>query len=436
MPKRKNVILIFGDDTVSDIMAGMPYLASEPGGSWVKFPQGINSTPICGPSRVTLHTGRGAWSHGIANNVQADEVLDGGQDPQKMLGRSLQKAGVTTCFVGKYINGYPWVGFGGSASYVPPGWHYWRAAKGEDLYGYTVVNRDLSASSVTAHGSADADYLTDVEATQVAGFAGSLPEPFFMTWASRSPHRTPGEVYPPAPRHATAPVTLVDKPNFNEADISDKPSWVQERYPTPLDQATVDTYRASHENVLRMSMSFDEGIQGLINALTARGILEDTVIIFAGDNSNCFGEHRHYTKTAPYEECLDMVLRVRWPGHTGGTSQALISHIDLAPTIADILGARLPVAPDGMSFAPVLAGTVAAADFRREVLLWREEETPRQFGVGTYRGIRTQDGRKYVHHTTDGDHESYTLATDPHELASGGLDTELADRMDRLSAAT
>lgn len=413
---RKNVVMVYADDLVWDYLQGMPYLASEPEGSWVTFPQGTHSTPLCGPSRSTLLTGLYATTHGNSNNEIGNLFPDGGWDPNLMFAPALMRAGVRSAFLGKYINGYPWPGQ--PTDYRPPGWGWWRATQGTSYTDFPIV-RDTGGRDVLT-----GVYRIDVESDEAVAFVETTPEPFNLVWSSFAPH-TGGDAdeFMPAPRHTDAPMTLTRRPNFNEPDpgFQTKPAWKRAERPTSLGAGLIAAWDGFHVDALRILLSLDEGLQRLVAALKARGILENTVIIFLGDNANCFGEHRHWAKGVPWEEATMMCLRIRWPGHPGGVNDALVSNIDLAPTLLDLAGARLPYAPDGMSMVPLLEGRLDADHYRDELFLARDEEPNLEDHSGgpSFRGVRTRT-HKYVEYRDSGagQVELYDLVADPYELTN------------------
>jgi N-acetylglucosamine-6-sulfatase len=89
--------------------------------------QGINfspyayvSTPICGPARATLLTGK--WSHntGLTKTARAYQDLRASIYGSDTVATRLKRAGYRTYFGGKYANGYD-----GNA--IPAGWDAWYA---------------------------------------------------------------------------------------------------------------------------------------------------------------------------------------------------------------------------------------------------------------------------------------------------------------------
>ena len=101
---------------------------------------------------------------------------------------------------------------------------------------------------------------------------------------------------------------------------------------------------------------------------------------------------------------------VRLPGQipAGTVSGALVSNVDLAPTIADFAGTS--ISADGLSMRPLL--TDLSSSIRDSVLLEHVEQVGPE--VPTYCGVRTS-AFTFVHYTT-GEEELYDLAKDPRQL--------------------
>ena len=132
-------------------------------------------------------------------------------------------------------------------------------------------------------------------------------------------------------------------------------------------------------------------------------------MILTSDNGFSNSEHRWQQKQVPYEESIHVPLVVRLPGQVppGTISKALVSNVDLAPTIADFAGATIDA--DGVSLRPLL--TDAASSARDEVVL---EHVQRGTVVPTYCGVRTLSFM-FAHYAT-GEEELYDLVKDPREL--------------------
>ncbi len=94
---------------------------------------------------------------------------------------------------------------------------------------------------------------------------------------------------------------------------------------------------------------------GLVFAeLDAAGHADDTLVIFLGDNGGAFP----FSKATQYEAGINMPCIMRWPGvmRPDTVSDALLSFIDVTPTILELAGIRIPGDMHGESFAPLLLG--------------------------------------------------------------------------------
>jgi arylsulfatase A-like enzyme len=220
-----------------------------------------------------------------------------------------------------------------------------------------------------------------------------------------------------------------DPPNFNEADVSEKPQWVRDL--EPLSQSTIDAWHAERLASQRALLGVDDGVQRIVDALKAKGQLDNTMIIFMSDHGFSWGSHRYTKKQCAYEECSKFPLLIRYPGLTGNRDESrLVSNVDLAATIAEYAGVTPELPQNGKSFLPLITNT--ATDWKEEVLLER-------IGTGPFAfyGIRVP-GWKYVEYL-NGDKELYDLNTDPYELQNlankpeyQAKQTELAQRLQTL----
>ncbi len=419
---RLNVVVIVTDDqpasTIPRPRAVMPFLqarALDPRDRWVVFMNAYVNTPLCCPSRATMLTGRYPHRTGVLGNADGARLDEGAT-----LATWLDAAGYETALVGKYLNGYPF----GRGPYVPAGWdRWWGKEQGmrESIYhDFTLIEQ----GTPVRYGHAPEDYSTDVLAAKAVGFLREAPSdrPFLLWFAPTAPH-PPAE---PAPRHAGAFTDLVapTSPAVGERDVGDKPAWVR-ALPglTASDLAELrDAWRRSAEALLAV----DEAVRAILAELQARGELEETLIVFTSDNGLAFGEHRWTRKSCPYEPCVRVPLLVRVPGLAHRIEPALVSAVDLAPTILDLAGVRPPAPLDGVSLAPLLRGE---GDGPGEVYI----EFPGDRDVPAWWGLR-RPAWAYMELET-GERELYDLRRDPDELANLAGLPRLSSVVREMSAA-
>lgn len=431
-PDRPNVVVIMTDDMRADDLSVMPNVRSLIGEQGMTFANSFASYPLCCPSRATLLTGQYSHNHGVEFN----QPPDGYQafDNTTALPVALQQAGYHTVHIGKFLNGY------GTQDplEVPPGWSDWRGSIDPTTYRYT--NYTLNENGVlTTYADYQTDHYGELASDLVRERAGHAA-PFFLNLAFLAPHAQLGPGTPqaggitqpvPAPEYDgdLSDVALPRPPSFNEADVSDKPSFLAED--PELTQAQIDgieaNYRARQESLL----SVDDAVGELVSTLDETGQLDETVIVFTSDNGFFLGEHRIPDgKFLVYEESTRVPLLIRGPGVTrGGMQETLVANIDLTPTILELAQAEPLVTPDGSPLQNLLANPSATWD--RDLLL---QTGPNTAGAPLYQAIRTPRF-VYVEHD-GGERELYDLALDPYQLRSvhgqaqyRQLQAELADRL-------
>ncbi len=417
-----NIVLILTDDQRWDQMGRMPTLQQDVVQQGTEFTNGFVVNSLCCPSRATILTGE--YSH--STGVYTDSPPYGGFavfDDSSTIATWLRGAGYRTALIGKYLNGY-------SGTYIPPGWDRWSAFSKATGSNGAYYNYTLSTDGVlTDYGNSAADYSTDVLATQAEGFIRETPasEPLFLYLAPFAPHNRP---IPPQ-RYADAFPSLAHArpPNFNEANVSDKPHYIR-KLPllTSRSTAKLDAIRRAKYQTL---LAVDDSIGGIVDALSSTGRLSDTFILFMSDNGIAAGEHRWSFKLVPYEESIRVPFVVRYDplGIQGARSPALVANIDVAPTFADLAGVSAPGA-EGTSLLPLLEGT--ATSWRTDFLVEHKAYRVTKADPPTYCAVRS--ATKLFVHYADGEEEIYGLVRDPYELKNHAGAPRWKRRLDRMRA--
>ena len=395
---RPDIVLIITDDQRYDTLQVMPQVQRFLIDGGMRFKRAIITNPLCCPSRATMLTGR--YSH--TTGVYFNGGRHGGwhafrPSESSTIATALDRVGYRTALFGKYMNGYA-----GNGLSVPPGWDQWLAFTGVngDYYDYTMFD------GLRRHrfGSRPEDYSTDVIAGRAVSFirGTSARTPLFMVVAPYAPHNPAT----PAPRHAGdfSGVPVPFGPSVNERNVSDKPRFVRRQGPLAL-RPLAERQRKRWESLLAV----DDMVSRIVTALRDTDRASNTLIIYVSDNGNSVGEHGLNQKMVPYEESIRVPMAVSLPGRVpaGAVSRALVSNVDIAPTIVDFAGASLPM--EGISMRRLITGT--SSSIRRSVVL---EHLRARSDVPTYCGVRT---RRYtfVRYGT-GEEELYDLLRDPHQL--------------------
>ena len=427
---RPNIILILLDDMRFDDVAAMPAvqaLLADEGATLSNF---IATAPGCGPARASVLTGKYPHNHGVlkGNNDFGGlgTFIEWGNE-EATIASWLRAAGYRTSLIGKYLNGYREVV---PETYVPPGWSDWAGVTKE---GYERFEVNIQGEIVNYRAGKGEPYSTDVFAEMATTFVAesyAAGEPFFAYIAPRAPH---GPLRA-AKRHqaAFADATAPRPPSFNEADVSDKPAWIQAL--PELDDEAIAELDEYYRMRLRTLLAVDELVAVLVAALETVGALANTYILFTSDNGYHLGEHRiAREKGSPYEEAVRMPLIVRGPGIPGGvTIDALASQTDLAPTFAEWAGVPIPDDIDGRSLASVLAEGGAGESWRQAVLVqYHADRSPKSTQQPAFQALRFAD-LVYVE-LGNGERELYDLAADPHQTMNLASTVDAA-QLDALTA--
>jgi N-sulfoglucosamine sulfohydrolase len=182
-----------------------------------------------------------------------------------------------------------------------------------------------------------------------------LPEPFFLSVGFFETHRD--WLSPPSLRDA-----LYSLPPANLPD-------------TPETRHDMASYRAS-------ARSLDQGVGTVLEALDAAGLTENTLIFLTTDHGLAFPG----AKATLYDRGLGVMLLMRGPGgFTGGrVHDAMVSHLDIYPTLCELAGVPTPEYVQGHSLLPLMRGDVDA--LREELfaeMTWHAAYEPQ-------RAVRTQ----------------------------------------------
>ena len=408
-PRRPNILFILTDDQRWDALGcmGHPFLKTPNMDRLAKegalFENAFVTTSLCSPSRASFLTGCYAHTHGVHANI--------GRDPDPKLPtfpQLLQKAGYATAFVGKWHM---------AAKDSPrPGFDHWVSFRGQGKYYNCTMNVDGKPHKATKY---TADELADFA---VAWLTKPRTKPFCLTLSHKAVHAP----FSPAKRHATLYQDAEIKSHHQPNDrLDDKVPWGR-KMPANW-QSDVRSYHQALASV-------DENLGRVLKTLEELGVLDDTAIVFAGDNGYFHGEHGGlWDKRAAYEPAMRIPLLMRYPPliKPGTRPKALALNIDLAPTLLELAGVAPPKTMQGRSWLPALAGR----DEGRESFLYEyfREGDPRFNRPSTF-AVRTRRW-KYIEYP---EHpkviELYDIGRDPHELNNLAADPAHAVTLKTLRA--
>jgi N-acetylglucosamine-6-sulfatase len=404
---RPNIIFVMTDDMPERLWSTMPTLRDRVGAQGARFTNAYVTQSLCCPSRATVLTGKYPHNHLITGNgaPNGGEPMfrESGQDLDTIATR-VRAAGYRTALVGKYMNIY-------AGAYEPPGWSYWYAQSGR-----TNVNENGRVSDmplpfpVTIANKAQA-FLN--RATDQAE-----DPPFMLFYWTPQPH-LPANV-PPGYGDLFPNAKLPRPPSFNEADVTDKPSYIKNR--PRLTREQINQLEADHKTQRRNLAHVDDTLNNMLDLLKTRGELANTYVVFATDNGVHMGEHRYLvprgSKSTPYQEAASIPLMIRGPDVARGVvRKQLVANNDLAPTFAAWAGVSPPQDADGRTIRPLLRATPPST-WRTALLNERRLLEPDDSPSPNYDAIFTASGKRYVEYPTTEEKELYNLGSDPYELVN------------------
>lgn len=172
----------------------------------------------------------------------------------------------------------------------------------------------------------------------------------------------------------------------------------------------------------------DAAIGKVLASLEAYGFADDTVVVFTADHGHFYGQHGLQAKGPfHYEDLIRVPMIVRDPrGRARGVvSDAIQSHVDVAPTMLDYAGLPAPATMTGVSQHDVWAG---GAERVRTATICEFHHEPTTVNLRSYIDERYKltvyQGREYG--------ELYDLASDPRELRNLWDDPAHRDLKERL----
>lgn len=412
----RNIVLILSDDHRYDFMGFM-----EEGPAFLETPnldrmakQGAHfrnafvTTSLCSPSRATILTGQYMHHHRVVDNQRP--VADG----TRFFPEYLQEAGYTTGFVGKWHMGH-------DHDEPRKGFNHWVSFKGQGTYFDPELNLNGSRKSFKG-------YTTDILADQALEWLKTRTDedPFLLYLSFKAVH------YPfqPAPRHhgryedkaIDYPMTMAN----TESNYQTQSNWIRERRygihgidhmeTGPLDKDPVPSFDDLYHRYCETVHGLDENIGRVLDYLDSSNLMENTIVVYLGDNGFALGEHGFYDKRDAFEESIRIPMLAMAPGliKPGSKMDAMMLNMDLAPTLLEAANINIQKSMklDGQSALPWLRGETIP--WRDHILYeyhweWNFPATPTTLAI---RG----DRYKYIYYHGVWDRNGfYDLETDPNE---------------------
>lgn len=370
--------------------------------SGIRFTQAYSAAPISSPTRASILTGKHPATLKLTNFLGGNRTDPNStilpaiskqylESKETTIAEILKDNGYVTGMVGKWHLGY-----GDSVAPWGQGFDYTRMiVKNElDYYNYSIAI-DSYKNEFIDHGT---NYLTDKLTEYGVDFVKkNNDKPFFLYLAYSAPH-----------------VMIVPK--------AEKISKYLLKY---------EIRKYSKEGVgnpyyAAMIESLDDGVGQIIKTLRDKGVLENTIIVFASDNGGLGTNELGPTPTSNsplkkwkghlYEGGIRVPTIISWKSHIDAeiTSDYYFSSIDYLPTLCNLASIKeLPDSTSGKSIVPILLNPTTSK-FCQDTLFWHYPHFSNQGGrpsaavrCGDYKLIENYETHK---------NELYDLRNDISEL--------------------
>lgn len=334
---------------------------------------------ICSPSRACVLTGQYPHTNG-AYDLRG-RVLPKNQH----LAREMKKAGYHTAMVGKW-----------HLKEEPAAFDYYCVLPGQGKYHNPRFrqrgDKPWPRTTIQFNGKHSSDAITDITLEWLQK-GWDQKKPFFLMHHYKAPHdyfenakryqSYLADVDIPKPDSLIEPYkgsfgsiatrgandelvryigTSIGDRNVRRSYSKDLPRKFPEEFPKNYDPKKLSkeeiqhlAYNAYLRKYLRCVKGVDDNLARLFKHLEKTGQMDNTIIIYTGDQGFMLGEHDYQDKRWMYEESHRMPLLIRYPKaiKSGSRSDAIVENVDFAPTMLAFAGVKTPGYMQGQSFKAI-----------------------------------------------------------------------------------
>ncbi|MDQ6708506.1 MAG: sulfatase [Acidobacteriota bacterium] len=419
----RNIVFVLADDHRYDFFGalGHPWLKGHTPNLDRMVHRGVNfrnsfvTSSLCSPSRASMLTSLYMHTHGVKDNFSSlNPALP-------TFPRMLQQNGYRTGFFGKWH-------MGGAGDAPQPGFDDWLSFRGQGEYENPEVN--INGVRRRAQGN-----TTDILTGAALRFMRENTAKPFCVYLS---HKAVHAPFQPPERHAhlfdglaaPRPRTMP----YKEEYYRKWPDWVRKRRFTRhgvdgmLDSD--ETFDYHYRRYCQCLIALDESVGQVFQQLAQARQLDDTLVVYMGDNGYMWGEHGLIDKRAMYEASLRVPILAHCPalfGTAGRTVDQMALNLDIAPTFLDAAGIKPLPEMQGRSLIPLGAGKTPD-NWRRDFVYeyaW-EQDFPYTPSII---GLRTENHSLMSYPGAWDIPELYDVRKDPEQIDNLLADARIGARM-------
>ena len=283
-------------------------------------------------------TGKYAHANGmIANDLRLRES-------ETSIAEIFAEAGYRTGFIGKWhLDGGP-----RQPGWIPPGprrqgFEFWAANEVSHRHFDTHYFRDDPTPIPIKKFEAEAWTDIGIDFLQATR---EDPRPFFLTIQMGPPHNP--YIAPEDYMAMYDPEAITLRPNYKR-DPEEPDSQARQSRRIPGRQEITAYYA--------MITAIDDQVGRIMAELEALGMRDNTIVIVSSDHGDMLGSQGARLKRKPWEESIKVPGIVRHPQAPGGrVTDALFSHVDMAPTLLSLCGLNPDAGMQGSDLSAVILG--------------------------------------------------------------------------------
>jgi N-acetylglucosamine-6-sulfatase len=298
-----------------------------------------------------------------------------------------------------------------------------------------------SGFNINGKRVAQKGYITDELTDYAEEWLGAKDDtkPFFLYVSHKGVHAD----FLPPDRHAfkydevliPTPPTPLSHPTL----FTDPPMWVRNqsnsRHGVEFAYYTGVDMKKYYRRYCEALLAVDDSVGRLLSNLEKSGELEDTVVLYLGDNGFIFGEHGLIDKRCAYDESIRIPMLMRYPKSLkpGTKVEKIVANIDVAPTLLEVAGLKSKKRMDGESFWQLAKGK-GSSDWRKYLLYeyyWERNypQTP------TNHAVIGEDYKYIRYHGVWDQDELYHTKSDPKERKNLFNDSSQESRITEMNKA-
>ncbi len=161
----------------------------------------------------------------------------------------------------------------------------------------------------------------------------------------------------------------------------------------PDDEYKRAAYQENLKRYLRCVKGVDDNVKRIFDYLEKEGLMDNTIILYTGDQGFFLGEHDYIDKRWMYDEAMRMPLLVRYPEKikAGTKVDAIVNNVDFPATMIEMAGGDVPEYMQGDSFMDILYTGVEPEDWKKATYYRYWMHMAHKHNNPAHFGIRTKD---------------------------------------------